>query len=71
VPVQPLLLESQEAYARFADLGGFASVLPPARYRNLAHLLEILDDEVIAPAERRIEEIRARRAAFEAGLSGH
>ena len=71
VPVQPLLLESQDAYAMFADLGGFASVLPPARYRDLTHLLDILDDKVIAPAERRIGEIRARRAAFEAELSGH
>ncbi|HWL74176.1 MAG TPA: pentapeptide repeat-containing protein [Burkholderiaceae bacterium] len=70
VPVQPLLHASQNAYDLFADFGGFASVLPPARYRDLSHLLLILDSEVIAPAEQRIEEIRAKRAAFEAKLTG-
>lgn len=50
-------------------LGGYASVLPPLRYRDLPHLLSVLADEVIAPAERRIAEIEARRAAFEAALA--
>jgi len=68
VPVVPLLHASQDAYAMFADLGGFASVLPPLRYRDLPHLLSVLADEVIAPAERRIAEIQARRSAFEAAL---
>ncbi len=68
VPVVPLLHASQDAYAMFADLGGFASVLPPLRYRDLPHLLSVLADEVIAPAERRIDEIQARREAFEAAL---
>ena len=68
VPVLPLLHVSQDAYAMFADLGGYASVLPPVRYRDLPHLLAMLGDEVIAPAERRIAEIQARRAAFEAAL---
>jgi hypothetical protein len=68
LPVQCLLHSSQDAYAMFADLGGYASVLPPARYRDLAHLLTLLDADVIAPAERRVIEIAARRAAFEATL---
>jgi uncharacterized protein YjbI with pentapeptide repeats len=68
VPVQCLLHASQDAYAMFADLGGYASVLPPVRYRDLAHLLTLLDADVIAPAERRVLEIAARRAAFEAQL---
>lgn len=68
LPVQPLLHESQDAYAMFADLGGYASVLPPVRYRDLPHLLGLLAERVIAPAERRIEEIQARRRAFDAAL---
>ncbi len=68
VPVQCLLHASQDAYAMFADLGGYASVLPPVRYRDLPHLLTMLDADVIAPAERRVGEIAARRAAFEAQL---
>lgn len=70
VPVQPLLHESQDAYAMFADLGGYASVLPPVRYRDLPQLLDMLAGRVIAPAERRIEEIQARRRAFDAALGG-
>jgi hypothetical protein len=66
VPVQPLLLAGQDAYAMFADLGGYASVLPPVRYRDLSHLLQILDDKVLRPAEARVAEIAQRRAAFEA-----
>lgn len=69
VPVVPLLHAAQDAYAMFADLGGYGSVLPPLRYRDLPHLLSMLDDEVIAPAERRIEEIQERRRAFEAALA--
>lgn len=68
VPVVPLMLASQDAYGMFADLGGFASVLPPVRYRDLPHLLSMLADRVIAPAEQRITEIQARRSAFEAAL---
>lgn len=69
VPVVPLLHASQDAYAMFADLGGYASVLPPVRYHDLPQLLGLLAEGVIAPAERRIAEIQARRAAFEAALA--
>lgn len=69
VPVVPLLHVWRDVYAMFADLGGYASVLPPLRDRDLPHLRSVLADEVIAPAERRIAEIQARRAAFEAALA--
>ncbi len=68
VPVQPLLLDTQDAYSMFADLGGFATVLPPARYRDLPHLLQILDSEVLAPAEACLADIALRRQTFEARL---
>lgn len=68
LPVQPIILEGQYEYAMFKDFGAYLSVLVPYQYKNIDHLLELLDDKVINPALKRAEEISDRRKAFEQAL---
>lgn len=65
LPVRPLILDGQYEYAMFKDFSGYLSVLPPFRYRNMDHLLQSLETEVIGPALNRAKEIKERRKAFE------
>jgi hypothetical protein len=65
VPVQPLLLSSQYEYAMFKDFLDYPWVLVPYRYDNLENLLASLEEEVIAPAETKAQEIEERRKALE------
>lgn len=51
VPVQPLLLASQEEYGMFEHLRRFPWVLEPVLYENQAALLMELEPKVITPAE--------------------
>jgi uncharacterized protein YjbI with pentapeptide repeats len=51
LPVQPLLLASQEEYGLFKDLRDYPWVLEPVRYTDQAALIAGLDAMVIAPAE--------------------
>lgn len=68
LPIQPVILASQAPYSMFRDFGGYRSVLLPFPYKNPAHLLASLDDHVIAPVEKRAEEIQQLRQAFERAL---
>jgi hypothetical protein len=51
VPVKPVILKGQEEYALFDNLKHFPNVLGTSIYRDMEHLLAVLDAEVIAPAE--------------------
>ena len=51
VPVQPLLLASQQEYGMFEHLRRFPWVLEPVLYENQAALLMELEPKVITPAE--------------------
>ncbi len=65
VPVQPLLLASQEEYGMFEHLLGYKSVLPVFRYDNQNELLSSIERNVIDPAElklRQIAELRRSRS---------
>jgi uncharacterized protein YjbI with pentapeptide repeats len=61
LPVQPLLLESENEYAMFGDFFDFPSVLDTVRYRDTSVLIAQLDELVIRPAERFSEERMKRR----------
>ena len=60
VPVQPLILDSDYDYALFKHIMGFKSVLELYRYENQTELIAALGERVIAPAEAKVNEIRAR-----------
>ena len=47
----PLIVRPQKEYAMFEHFFGFRHVLKPLRYRDETHLLSLLNDKVIAPAE--------------------
>lgn len=59
VPVQPIILLSQREYGMFEHFRNYRSVLPIAVYRNQAELLSSLEQCIIAPAEAKLNEIRA------------
>jgi Pentapeptide repeats (8 copies) len=54
VPVQPLILATQEVPGMFENFRVFPWVLEPYRYPDPAGLLAALTDRVIAPAELRL-----------------
>jgi hypothetical protein len=58
VPVQPLLLAGSNKYAMFDDFRQFHSVLPVYEYSRVDSLLDSLRDHVIAPAERKAQELQ-------------
>jgi hypothetical protein len=49
----------------FKDFLDYPWVLVPYRYDNLENLLASLEEEVIAPAETKAQEIEERRKALE------
>lgn len=65
LPVQPILLTSQDPYAMFRDLLDYPWVLPPYRYDSLDTLLASLQLEVINPALAAARNVEARRKALE------
>jgi len=62
VPVQPIILATQNEYAMFEHWRKFESVLPEFPYRDEQHLLDNLDACVIKPVERWEEEIKKAEA---------
>jgi hypothetical protein len=52
VPVQPIILRSQRAYAMFEHWRRFSNVLPEYRYRDGEHLTANFESAVIRPVER-------------------
>ena len=68
LPVQPILLASGEKYSMFDDFEDYPSVLPLYRYRSLAQLVQSVGSAVIAPAEKKIQQILDRRDELRGGL---
>jgi hypothetical protein len=60
VPVQAILLESEEPWTMFKDLLVYQHVLPVFKYNNLDHLRKSLESGVIAQAEARVSDQYAR-----------
>lgn len=60
LPVQPLLLDSQEEPGMFDYFARFPWVLPIVRYSTAADLLSLLNERVILPAESKANELRRR-----------
>ena len=58
VPVQPLLLASQNAYGMFEHFRRYPWVLEPVLYENQQALLVDLESKVIAPAEAKANQQR-------------
>ncbi len=56
VPVQPLLLASQQEYGMFEHFRNFPWVLDPLLYEDQDHLLAVVAEKVIAPAEAKARE---------------
>ena len=60
VPLQAIILDGQRPFAMFTDLLDYPWVLPPYKYTSAETLLANLDD-VIAPAEAKVKELRDRQ----------
>ena len=58
VPVMPIILASSDEYALFEHIKRYPWVLNPYRYESEAELIASIRDEVIIPAEAKLEEIR-------------
>jgi hypothetical protein len=63
VPVQPVIVASQEEPGMFDFYRGRPSFLPVHRYDTPAQLLADLGDRVIGPAEAKVPELRATTVA--------
>ena len=61
VPVQPLLLASQQEYGMFEHFKRYPWVLEPYLYEGQDRLLAALTDKVIGPAEAKAKEQTAGR----------
>jgi len=57
VPVQPLLLASQQEYGMFEHFRNFPWVLEEVLYDDQQKLLAELSEKVIAPAEAKAKEL--------------
>ena len=64
LPVQPIILFSQDPYAMFGDMLDYPWVLIPHRYNTLDELLAELKIKVIDPPVKKAEEIELKRKAF-------
>jgi len=69
VPVQPLLEGASRAYAMFKDNWKYEWVLPVYRYEGLESLVTTVGEEVIAPAERKVNVLQERRRVIETELT--
>ena len=64
IPFVPILEKGEEPFAMFRDLWIMHRewVLDPIRYSSVDRLVEVLDSEVIKPAEVRFNALLARKA---------
>jgi hypothetical protein len=64
IPFVPIIQKGEEPFAMFTDLWikHREWVLDPIRYSSLDRLVEVLDSEVIKPAEARFNALLARKA---------
>ncbi|MCC2663060.1 MAG: hypothetical protein K0S35_982 [Geminicoccaceae bacterium] len=64
IPFVPILEKGEEPFAMFKDLWvkHRAWVLDPIRYPSVDRLIEVLDAEIIKPAEAKFAELLARKA---------
>jgi hypothetical protein len=64
VPFVPILEQGEEPFAMFRDLWvkHRAWVRDPIRYPSVERLVEVLDAEIVGPAEARFAELLARKA---------
>jgi uncharacterized protein YjbI with pentapeptide repeats len=69
VPVQPIILAMQEEPGMFDFYRNFRSFLEVHRYAGQEQLIADLAGKVIAPAEKKAEELGERRRKFEAELN--
>jgi uncharacterized protein YjbI with pentapeptide repeats len=60
VPVQPLLLASQQEYGMFEHISRYPWVLEPILYEDQDGLLAVLTEKVIGPAEMKAKEQTGR-----------
>jgi hypothetical protein len=63
VPFAPILQEGEESFSMFVDLQNkYHWVLRPViRYSSVDRLMEVLDHEIVRPAEAKFNELLARR----------
>jgi uncharacterized protein YjbI with pentapeptide repeats len=64
IPFVPILEKGEEPFAMFRDLWTRhrAWVLDPIRYTSVDRLVQVLDSEIIQPAEAKFAELLARKA---------
>ncbi len=56
IPFVPIIEEGRKPYAMFTDLLEYPWVLSPVTFKNTEHLLALLPERVIAPAEEKFKE---------------
>jgi hypothetical protein len=64
IPFVPLLEKGEEPFGMFKDLWirHRTWVLDPIRYPSVDRLVEVMDSEIIEPAQARFAELLARKA---------
>ena len=61
LPVQPILLRGQSEFVSVSHLRSFPWLLPTFYYDTEQHLLDNLDDGVIAPAQAKVRELQRQQ----------
>jgi hypothetical protein len=62
VPFAPILQQGEQPFAMFVDLQiKYNWVLDVIRYPSVERLIEVLDDQIVRPAETKFNELLARR----------
>jgi hypothetical protein len=62
VPFAPILQHGEQPFSMFVDLQNkYDWVLTVLAYPSVDRLLEVLEDEVVRPAEAKFNELLARR----------
>jgi uncharacterized protein YjbI with pentapeptide repeats len=62
IPVQPLLLETQDEYAMFIDFRKYDWILPTYHYKDLPSLLASLEETLLPTAEKKAMELTIEKA---------